>query len=154
MDAERLAASPDDPDAVAVSMKLRELSPRHGGVALLRAGDIQPRITQNFLGSNLIVFDPGGAYLYGYASEFRDTVIRRINVLADGLIESELIDIQLRPSSDLAWSSRGLIFSDTLYRTSDFLRVGTANVGTGNCRQLTDTDQWICLDHNRDTARF
>lgn len=87
MVAETIATSPTDPTVVAVSLAYTGSSPRHAGVALLRSMQLQPQRTQTHTGSNLIAFGADGTQLYGYNNETTEFGLRRIEVLADGLVE-------------------------------------------------------------------
>ena len=152
IDAGKLVASPINPDLVAVAMNRRNVRPRHAGVALIQAGTVLPRRVPDDLGTDLIVFEPGGTYVYGYASVAGYARLREISVLSDGVQESGFFEIATGGLQHLSWSSRGFIFYDTLVRTSDYSVVGKADVGAGMCRQLTGTDRWLCLNHSTFTS--
>lgn len=90
--AETLAASPVDADVFAVALARTGLSPKHGGVALVRHMQLQPRQTRDHTGSNLIVFGADGQSVYGYNNETTEFGLRRIEVLDDGLAERHVIN--------------------------------------------------------------
>lgn len=89
--AETLAASPVDASVFAVALARPGVSPKHGGVALVRAMQLQPRQSQEHTGSNLIVFGADGQSVYGYNNETTEFGLRRLEVLADGLTERQAI---------------------------------------------------------------
>jgi DNA-binding beta-propeller fold protein YncE len=87
--ANRIAVSPADPAVAAVSMDW--LLGTHAGVALLRDMVMQPRRTQAYVGGNLVAFDSAGTTLYGLNSESTEYGLRRVQVLADGLLEDLVV---------------------------------------------------------------
>jgi hypothetical protein len=89
--AETLATSPVDANVFAVALARPGVSPKHGGVALVRAMQLQPRQSQDHTGSNLIVFGADGQSVYGYNNETTEFGLRRLEVLADGLVERQVI---------------------------------------------------------------
>lgn len=92
MVADQIAVSPVDADVAAVAMGRTGVSPRHGGVALLRNMQLQPQTTQDHTGSNLIVFDAAGSDLYGYNTDTSEFGLRRIEVMVDGLVERQVVN--------------------------------------------------------------
>lgn len=89
--AETLAASPVDADVFAVALARPGVSPKHGGVALVRAMQLQPQQSQDHTGSNLIVFGADGQSVYGYNNETTEFGLRRLEVLPNGLVERQVI---------------------------------------------------------------
>lgn len=133
--AENISVSPVDPDVIAVSLFRVGVSPRHGGVALVRGGVLQPRRTQDHTGSNLVVFGVDGQSVYGFNNETSEFGLRRLSVLADGLTEVQVVQATGAgfgtPSLDLGPS--GLVLGAAVYRSTDLALAGTAGV-FGNCR--------------------
>jgi hypothetical protein len=141
--AEKMSVSPVDPDVVAVSMFRATTSPRHGGVALIRGGILQPLMTQEHTGSNLIAFDATGQYVYGLNNETTEFGLRRIAVLPTGL-QQELV---VTANSDfgthsLSWSPNGLVLGNAAYRTPDLILLGTASATA--CRAHTVANRIVC----------
>lgn len=89
--AEDISVSPASRDVFAVSTRRSGVSPRHGGVFLVRDMVVQPRRTQDHTGSNRIGFDATGSQIYGYNNETTEFGLRRIEVLADGLREAAVV---------------------------------------------------------------
>jgi DNA-binding beta-propeller fold protein YncE len=143
--AANIAVSPIDPDVIAVSMFRTSVSPRHGGVALVRAGVLQPTKTQDHTGSNLIVFDPNGEYVYGFNNESSEFGLRRLAVLPDGLEEESVVSTESSfETRTLDWTTNGLVLDRALYRTPDLTLVGRANVQGGRCRAHTVASRLVC----------
>jgi len=103
--AETITVSPADATVVAVSMAWSGSSPRHAGVALLRDLVMQPKRTQVHPGSNLVAFDAAGTKVYGLSIE-GDLGLRRIQVLADGLVQELVVP------AGTGFSARALSFAD------------------------------------------
>jgi DNA-binding beta-propeller fold protein YncE len=142
--AERLAASPAS-DVVAVSLVRPGVSPRHGGVALIRGGVLQPRRTQEHTGSNLITFDGDGSFLYGFNNETSEFGLRRIAVLADGLQEQQVVPAAGNYGSRmLDWSPQGLVLDRSRYSTPDLALLGQVNVAGSGCRATAAPNRLVC----------
>ena len=103
--AETITVSPADATVVAVSMAWSSSSPRHAGVALIRDLVMQPKRTQVHTGSNLVAFDGAGTKVYGLNIE-TDLGLRRIQVLADGLVQELVVP------AGTGFSARTLSFAD------------------------------------------
>lgn len=146
--AEQIAANPTNPDVVAVSLIRPNLSPRHGGVALIDGGVLQPRITQPHTGSNLIAFDSAGQYVYGYNNESTEYGLRKIEVRVDGLVELFTVTTSggYTPRS-LDWSPQGIVLERTLYRASDLAQLGTVNTlaSPAGCRAHSVPNRLVCF---------
>ena len=143
--AERIAVSPLDADVVAVSMYRPTASPRHGGVALIRAGVVQPVMTQDHTGSNLIAFDADGQFVYGFNNESTEFGLRRIVVLPDGLREEQVVTTAAGFSlRALDWSTNGLVLDTAVYRTPELTLLGRVNVQGGGCRPHTVPNRLLC----------
>lgn len=143
--AERIVVSPQDPDVVAVSMYRVSVSPRHGGVALVRGGVVQPVQTQDHTGSNLIAFDASGHFVYGLNTESTEFGLRRIAVLADGLREEQVVTTAGRFGGlSLDWSPSGLVLDTAVYRAPDLTLRGTVGVEGGGCRRSAVPDRLVC----------
>jgi hypothetical protein len=89
--AESLAASPVDANVVALSLASDGLSPRHAAVMLVRELVGMPLRTQGHTGANVIVFSSDGQSPYGLNSETAESGLRRIEVLADGLLQQQVL---------------------------------------------------------------
>jgi DNA-binding beta-propeller fold protein YncE len=146
--AESITASPTDADVVAVATYRPGVSPRHGGVALIRAGVLQARMTQEHTGSNLVVFDAAGQSVYGYNNETTEFGLRRIAVLDDGLQESLVVaagESGFAPRSIDRFAS-GVLFGHAIYNTPSLtLRGVSATDGSGGCRWHSTSDRIVCL---------
>lgn len=144
--AERIAVSPVDADVLAVSTFRAGVSPRHGGVALVRNGVLQPTMTQDHTGSNLIAFDANGQFVYGFNNETTEFGLRRLAVLADGLRQEQVVTAQGAnfASRSLAWSANGLVLDRAVYRAPDLALLGTANVAGGNCQPHSVPGRLLC----------
>ncbi len=146
---ETLAVSPLDAGVVAVSMRRVGSSPRHGGVALIRDGVLQPQMTQDHTGSNLIAFAADGQWLFGYNNETTEFGLRRIEVLADGLAERTVVatngtfDIR-----SLDVSAFGPVLGDAQYRGSDLALLGRANAPGRGCKVPLAAQRLVCLQES------
>lgn len=144
--AETIAVSPIDPNVVAVSMLRVGVSPRHGGVALIRAGVLQPRMTQEHTGSNLIAFDANGQFVYGLNNETTEFGLRRIEVLADGLAEQAVVTTDggfgVR---SLDFSAQGLVLGNAVYRAPDLALQGRAAAPSLGCRAHSVPNRLVCM---------
>jgi len=138
--AETITVSPADATVVAVSMAWSSSSPRHAGVALLRDLVMQPKRTQVHTGGNLVAFDAGGTKVYGLSIE-GDLGLRRIRVLADGLVEELVVP------AGTGFSARALSFADNrviaghaLHNAPDLTADGVISAGPTDCvRQRAGT---------------
>lgn len=146
--AETMSVSPLDPDAVAVSMFYANLSPRHGGVVLVRAGVVQPAMTQTHTGSNLIAFDGSGQYVYGFNNETSEFGLRRIAVTPTGLVQEQVVTAALANSTarSLHWSANGLVLDRAVYRAPDLALLGQIDVVAGGCTPLPVPNRLVCSD--------
>lgn len=145
--AETLAASPVDAEVLAVALARPGVSPRHGGVALVRAMQLQPRQTQDHTGSNLIVFGADGQSVYGYNNETTEFGLRRLDVLADGLVERQVIGFgggfYVRAIDRVG---DRLLINNRVARTPGLELDGQLSYGSG-CR-FGDAGRVLCLDAN------
>jgi hypothetical protein len=145
--AEKLAVSPVDPNVVAVSMWRSNSSPRHGGVALIRSGALQPAMTQDHTGSNLIAFDPNGQFVYGYNNETTEFGLRRIEVLADGLVQQPPVvntnaGFSLR---NLDLSAQGLVLDRAVYAIPGLTLIGSVSAPSLGRRAHTVPNRLVCF---------
>jgi hypothetical protein len=142
--AETLAASPVDADVFAVALARTSVSPKHGGVALVRAMQLRPRQTQDHTGSNLIVFGADGQSIYGYNNESTEFGLRRLEVLADGLAERQVINFG-GGFYQRVIDRRGerLLVNNRVARTPGLELDGQLGFGAG-CR-FAATDRILCL---------
>jgi DNA-binding beta-propeller fold protein YncE len=147
--ADYIAVSPHDADVIAVSMFHGGYSSGHAGVALVRAGVLQPVMTQEHTVSNLITFGADGQFVYGFNNENSEFGLRRIAVLADGLqVDAMVYTSGGYGARALDWSSNGLVLGQTLYRTPDLMLLGQVDTG-GNgdgCRALTAPNRLVCTN--------
>jgi len=146
--AENLAASPVEPDVVAVVLLRPNMSTRHGGVALLRAGAVQPTMTQEHTGSNQIVFDPNGQTVYGNNNNSTEFGLRRLAVRNDGLIEEAMVETNggFGTRNLLNWSEQGLVLGDAVYGTSDLMLLGRVTALGRGCVPLSVSNRLACFD--------
>lgn len=144
--AENISVSPVDATVFAVSMWRASVSPRHGGAALVRDMVLQPVMTQDHTGSNLIAFDADGQVVYGFNNETTEFGLRRNLVQADGLVQGLLVSAAAGSFSTrvLESSSRGVMLDRTLYRGADLTQLGQISAG-GGCRLLARGDRYACL---------
>jgi hypothetical protein len=142
----KIAVSPIDPDVIAVSLRYVGYSPNHAGVALIRNSVIQTRQTQTHTGSNLIVFDASGQFLYGFNNETAEYGLRKIQVLSDGL--AEILVVGTNPGYGLVslqFSVSGnIVLGNTLRRSSDLQLIGTVSSTVTGCRSI-DALRLVCL---------
>ena len=142
--AEMISVSPIAADVAAVSTFRSGVSPRHGGVVLLRGGVLQPVKTQDHTGSNLIVFGSDGQTVYGYNNETTEFGLRRIDVLADGLSQSLVVSAgQGFGGVDIDRIGSSIVLGRSVYRQSDLTQLGSISV-TGGCRPLPDGVRLLC----------
>jgi hypothetical protein len=143
--AETLAASPVDANVFAVALARPGVSPKHGGVVLVRDMQLQPEQTQEHTGSNLIVFGADGQSIYGYNNETTEFGLRRLEVLANGVAERQVISFgggfYVRNLDRLG---QRLIVNNRVARTPGLELDGQVGGGTG-CR-FTETGRILCLD--------
>ncbi len=144
--AESLAVSSTDAGVVAVAMQRVGVSPRHGGVALIRQGVLQPQMTQEHTGSNLIAFAADGQWLYGYNNETTEFGLRRIELLADGLAERLVVGSNggfgIRA---LDVSAQGPVLGKAQYGASDLALLGQVDTTGGACRVPLAANRLVCL---------
>jgi hypothetical protein len=113
------AVLPLDSDLVAVSMYGVNVSPRHGGMALLHAGVVRP-VTRADTGSDLIAFDADGRFVHGFDTESSEFGLRRSCVLPDGLREEQVVATDGRFAvCPLDRSPNGLVLDTAVYRPPD-----------------------------------
>ena len=125
--------------------------PRHGGVALIRGGVVQPQMTQDHTGSNLIAFDGSGRYVYGFNNETSEYGLRRLAVLSNGLREEEVVTVSSGAgygTRKLEWSANTLSLGQALYRTPDLALVGQVGVATSGCRFAAAAQRLVCAKGN------
>jgi hypothetical protein len=137
---------------VALSLAYTGVSPRHAGVLLVRGLVGMPRRTQGHTGSNSIVFGSDGQSLYGINNETTEFGLRRIEVLADGLAERQVLrdavgQFYLR---SIDRTPNGLVLGNRLYAEGTLAPLGLVN-GAVECRALP-TQALVCLTSTFDTA--
>lgn len=143
--AESITVSPVDPALVAVSTYRAGISPRHGGVVLLRGDALQPRATQDHTGANLVVFDAAGQYVYGYNNETSEYGLRRIAVLADGLQEELVVTAGSGSGSTVIDRiPGGVLFGRAVHDTPALTPRGIAPADGGGCRWHAASSRIVC----------
>lgn len=143
---ESMAVYPLDSSLVAVSLRYLNFSPRHSGVALIKDGVVQPRLTQGHTGSNMIAFDGSGYYLYGYNNESTEFGLRRIEVLSDGLQELEVLPTSGGIVTRLEWAAGGLALGAKVYGTSTprlYFKASAPSAG-GICTWIYTGSKLVC----------
>jgi hypothetical protein len=88
--AEDMVVLAGSPGTVAVSTRLPNLSPRHGGVYVYDDGVRRPDGTQGSTGSNRIEPSAAQDVLYGYNNETTEFGFRRLRVISTGIVEEEV----------------------------------------------------------------
>jgi hypothetical protein len=100
---EDMEVVPGDPEAVAISRKNPNVTPRHGGVAIYENGVPRAQSTPGHTGSNVIEFSASPTTLYGYNNETTEFGFRRMRVdesgvsvtdVSENLISGSCIDIR------------------------------------------------------------
>lgn len=143
--AESITVSPADADVVAVSTYRVGISPRHGGVALIRAGVLQPRMTQDHTGANLVVLDAAGAFVYGYNTESSEYGLRRIAVVADGLLEELVVTATAGAGSTaIDRIPGGVLFGRAVHDTPGLAMRASAPADGGACRWHEASTRIVC----------
>lgn len=143
--AEDISVSPTDSGVFAVSMFRKNVSPRHGGVALVRNMVIQPQVTQDHTGSNQIEFDAGGAWVYGLNTETTEFGLRRIEVLADGLIERNTITAQIDFDASLSLADDLLFAGSAAYRAEAALPLAGTVSNARHCVKIPAAPRVACV---------
>ncbi len=138
-----ISASPVAADVFAVSLLRRFASPSHGGVLLVRGMVPQPRLTQDHTGSNRIGFGADGQWLYGLNNETSEWGMRRIEVVADGLIERKVVDTgSYHGGFDV---HDGLVLvGNQVYRADDSLAIVGTVADAISCVKLNGTNKLGC----------
>jgi hypothetical protein len=145
--AESLTVSPVDPTVLAVSTYRAGVSPRHGGVALIRDMVLQPVMTQDHTGSNLVAFGVAGTEVFGLNTETTEFGLRRISVLANGLAEQQVVPnaISTFGLQTLEAVGASVVVGQRVYRASDLALLGTVAADGGGCRALPSGTRVVCL---------
>ena len=146
--AEDIAISPASNGVVAVSLVRPGVSPRHGGVVLVRDGVLQPTLTQAHTGSNRIGFDATGAWLYGYNNETTEFGLRRIEVLADGLVERLVVPTGGGFGSSFEVRDGLAVVGAAVYSADATLAARGIVATASGCRKLPGQNLLVCLDAN------
>lgn len=146
--AEKIAASPTEPGVFAVSLRRQNVSPRHGGVVLVRNLAIQPLATQEHTGSNLIAFDADGQTVYGFNNETTEFGLRRIAVRSDGLVQGLVVTAGGGAFSTrtLEAASAGVLLGNTVFRGTDLAPLGQVAAPGGGCRSIHGTARLVCFE--------
>lgn len=142
---EDISVSPADADVVAVSTYRPGISPRHGGVALIRGGVVQPVMTQDHTGSNLITFDASGQYVYGFNNETSEFGLRRLAVLPDGLSQEFVVPaLGNFGTRTLDWDNGRLVLDRWVYGAPALVQLGGVGVLGGGCRPHSVPNRLLC----------
>lgn len=149
---ESLAASPVDPEVVALALAYTGVSPRHAGVLLVRGLVGMPLRTQGHTGSNSIVFGRDGQSLYGFNNETTEFGLRRIEVLPNGLAERQVLTNAVGQFylQSIDRTANGLVLGNRLFAEGTLAPLGLVN-GAVECRTLP-TQALACLTSAFDTA--
>jgi len=145
--ARTIAVSPADPTVAAVSMSFTDVAPQHAGVALLRDMVMQPKLTQTHMGSNLVAFDSAGTTLYGLNNETTEVGLRRIAVLADGLVEQTVVTgaTHIIPRA-LSFANGRAIAGETLYDAPALTLAGKIQ-GATDCWATRSGNGLLCFSN-------
>jgi hypothetical protein len=144
--AEQIATSPVAPGVFAVSLIRPNVSPRHGGVVLVRDLALQPVRTQDHTGSNLIGFGADGRWLYGFNNETTELGLRRIEVLADGLAERTVVATNGRFGQALHVIGDRILVGSSVFRADASLALLGTLADTGSCVALSTVDRFACQE--------
>lgn len=140
-----IAVSPLDADMVAVALTRPYTYPRHGEVALIRGGVVQPVRTQHDSPTTLAVFDADGRFVYVFDSEGSNADLYRIAVLSDGLREEQAVRADAGPySRTLDWSVGTLVIGTAVYRTPEMTLLGRVNIEGTACRVHAVPGRLVC----------
>lgn len=126
---EDIVVIPGRPQTVAVSVRNTCCSPRHEGVVLFEGTTMLTRRTQGHTGSNRIVPGPDAQFMYGFNNETTEFGFRRIAVLSDGLVETQVTSMfggfgsEITPAGGYVVTDGGAVIS-----TYDFSLVGSLPV--------------------------
>ncbi len=140
-----LSVNPGDSEVVAMSMQSID-GRNHRGVALIRAGVLQPRRTQANTGGHPITFGAGGTFVYGFNNLSTEFGLRRIAVVADGLIEEAVVPSTLGSfqarTIDRVGSS--LVVDSQVYAAPGLVLTGQASSASG-CRPTGQGNTLLCF---------
>jgi streptogramin lyase len=142
--AETIAVSATDATVAAVSMAWPlGTSPRHAGVASLRDMAMQPAFQGTT--SNLIAFDAMGAKLYGLNIETSESLLTRMQVLANGLTkEGAIYATNNFGPQVITFSKNRVIAGRTLYDAPALTTAGVVS-GASDCFPLRSGALLLCL---------
>ena len=152
-----IAVSPIDSGVVAVSLgRLSTLgSPNvfspSPGVVLLREMVLQPNRVDTI--NDLIAFDSGGSTLYGVNTSTSEWGLRRLRVLADGLVEQSAIAGSDIVGRALGFTNNRVVVGATLREAMTLTRIG-AIPGASVCWPQRTGNNLLCLGDSSDVARL
>ena len=158
----RIAVSPADSRLVAVSLRRADLgygSTAHRGVALVRSGVLQPRLTPPGLGGDRIVFDGSGRDVYGVHAMAAENGLQRLAVRPDGLEVVGSVDWhQAYWTTMIDWNANRLLVGGLVWRTPDLVSqpifLGPL-MATVSCRTLPNSNRTVCvIDQEHSTPNF
>ncbi|MEO5883711.1 MAG: hypothetical protein ABIQ06_14945 [Caldimonas sp.] len=143
--AEDIAVAPGSSDVVAVSLYYSNVDPRHAGVVLLRNMVIQPQRTVGFYGSNTLAFDSTGGWLYGYNNENAESGLRRMEVLADGIVQRAVITADADRSQELSVTDGLAVVGNKVFLADSSMAFVGSVTGARNCTKLPSVSKLVCL---------
>lgn len=91
---DRIAISPLSNDIVAVSFRSAQAGVKSGGVLVAIEGAVQPRQLPIGYHARLLSFSPDGAELYTYSNGDYPSVLRKLSVWPDGVVETLVAGFQ------------------------------------------------------------
>jgi hypothetical protein len=142
--AKAIAVSPIDPGVIAVSMKSAAFG--NAPVVLARDMVMQPQtIPPSSQGNNLLAFDAAGTTLYGLNTDDTNRNLRRIQVLADGLVEQKSVtaldDFLVR---NLGFANNRVIAGPVLYDAPTLTPAGSI-AEAADCILQRSGDKLLCV---------
>lgn len=114
--AEDIEVLPGSAGSVAISLRNKNFSPRHEGVAIFDEGVKRPTQTPGHTGSNVIEFGGSASTLYGYNNETSEFGLRKMAVDAGGVtvasVKQNIIsgyNVDIRYDNGLLYTTTGAI---------------------------------------------
>jgi DNA-binding beta-propeller fold protein YncE len=152
---QRISVSPLDPDVVAVSLVAPQMSWSHAGVLFIRAGLRQSPTTGRSGSSNLITFDGGGQFLYGYNIDSTEFGLRRFAVLTDSLHEEAMVQTGGNFAfASFDWKAGRLVIGTRVYRTPNLSYEGAAPSAGGICVWILAGQRLVCASGSLGLSPF
>lgn len=114
--AEDLVVIPGAAETVVVSRYRKNVSPRHGGVAIFDHDVQRPDATQDHTGSNRIEASASNSLVYGYNNETTEFGVRELLVTSTGLQEGTVwtgritgFDVDIAYSGEAIFATTGVV---------------------------------------------